>query len=309
MDVIDENYNLDFYNFFASVAKDLNCTIKSLCNNYVLEVFSIDKNKRFYIIGNSLPLNNNVAQKICSDKSATSVVLKKNNIDCVEHFLLKNPALLKDWNDSIFDKILKEYKIVVVKDNNGSCGNLIFKANSIKDAKRYAQLIFNQNKDVCLSPFLNYTKEYRLIMLNNKCEICFAKEKPFVIGDGKNNLNFLVEKKFGKNACKKLEFEKKYKPKKDEKYVVGWKNNLKMFAGVEDIQDKILKRKLEGIAKACTKALDINFCSVDIVEAEGKLKVLEINSIVSVLGYAGSSANRLKQSRALFKKAFQEQLK
>ena len=102
-----ENFNLDFYNFFASVAKDLNCTIKSLCNNYIFEVFSIDKNKKFYITGNSLPLNNNSAQKICSDKVATSTILAKNGIDCVEHILLKNPKILKNWKDQIFDELLK----------------------------------------------------------------------------------------------------------------------------------------------------------------------------------------------------------
>ena len=305
----DEEYNLDFYNFFASVAKDLNCTIKSLCNNYIFEVFSIDKNKKFYILGNSLPLNNNVAQKICSDKVATSSILAKNGIDCVEHILLKNPNILKNWNDEIFEELLKEFSTIVVKDNNGSCGKLIFKANSIKDAKKYAQLIFNENKDVCISPFVNYEKEYRIIMLNNKCEICFAKEKPFVVGDGKSNLAVLVEKKYGKEACDVLQFDKKFKPQKNEKFFVGWKNNLKLFASVEEVENRELKRKLEAMAKACTKALGINFCSVDVIEVDGNLRVLEINSVVSVLGYAKSSTNRLKTARALFKKAFQEQLK
>ena len=304
-----EEFNLDHYNFFASVAKDLNCTIKSLSNNYIFEVFSIDKNKKFYIFGNALPLNNNVAQKICSDKSATSTILLNNGVSCVEHVLLKNPSLFKNWNEEVLQNLLKEYKTVVVKDNHGSCGNLIYKANNIKEAKKSAQLIFDLNKDVAISPFVNFTDEYRLIMLNNKCEICFKKTKPFVVGDGKNTVLYLTEKKYGKEALKVLDLSSKnFKPKADETVCVGWKNNLKMLAGVEDVLDKNLKKKLAVLAKATTKALNINFCSVDILDDNGILKVLEVNSTVSALRFAGSSKEHQKQVKMLFKKAFQQEL-
>ena len=302
-----EYFNADFYNFFALVAKDLNCTIKSLNNNYIFEVFSIDKNKKFYILSNSLPLNNNVSQKICMDKVATSTILALNQVNCVEHILLKNPNNFKNWDETIFNKLIKDYKTVVVKDNQGSCGKLVFKANSIKSIKKYANTIFKQNKDVAISPYIDFSEEYRLIMLNNKCEIIFKKIKPFVVGDGKTSALILAKNKYGENAQKLLDISntaKKYTPKKDEKFVVGWKNNLKMLASVEDVKDKILKRKLEQIAKSATKALGATFCSVDIVEAGGIFKVLEVNSTVTALGYAQSSEERQRQVIALFKKAF-----
>lgn len=304
-----EDFNLNFYNFFASVAKDLNCTIKSLSNNYIFEVFSIDKGKKFYIFGNALPLNNNVAQKVCMDKCATSTILTANNISCVEHILIKNPNVFKNWEDKTFDSLLKEYKTLVVKDNHGFSGNLVFKVNNIKELKKHAQTIFNLNKDVALSPFIKYTDEYRLIMLNNKCEIIFKKVKPFVIGDGKSSILSLAEKKYGKDSPVILEIENKnYKPKENETICIGWKNNLKMCASVESVTDKALKKNLEALAKSVTKALNITFCSIDIIDDNGILKVLEVNSTVSALRYASTGAENLKQVKALFKKAFQQEL-
>ena len=41
-------FNKDYYNFFASVLKDLNCTVKGISNNFVFEVYSIDKKKKFF---------------------------------------------------------------------------------------------------------------------------------------------------------------------------------------------------------------------------------------------------------------------
>lgn len=305
-----QEYNIDLYNFFALVAEDLNCTIKSLCNNYIFEIFSIDKNKKFYIIGNSLPLNNNTCQKICQDKSATSTVLTMNRVSCVEHILIKNPKILKIWDNSIFENLIKQYSTLVVKDNTGSGGEMVFKADNVKDFKKYANIIFNQNKDVAVSPFINYLCEYRLIMLNNKCEICFKKIKPFVVGDGKTSTLRLAEKKYGKENITKLNIQNKnYKPNPNETVFIGWKNNLKMLASVEEIENKSLEKKLKTLAKTCTKALGIKFCSVDIVEDEGILKVLEVNSVVSVLRYAQGNLNREKQVKTLFKKAFLQQLK
>ena len=304
-----EEFNLDFYNFFASVAKEVNCTIKSLCSNYIFEVFSVNKKKKFYIIGNALPLNNNVAQKICADKVATSTVLSLNKVSCVPHHLLKNPDGFKNWDNDIFEKLIKENKTVVVKDNQGTCGVLAFKAENVRDFKKYAQIIFNEKKDVAVCPFINYDDEYRLIMLNNRSEICFKKVKPFVVGDGKTNVFNLIQKKYGKQGLETLEVENKfYKPKQNEKVCVGWKNNLAMLASAEEIEDKDLKRNLEALAKSCTKALNINFCSVDIINDNGVLKVLEVNSTVSALRYCKGDETRQKLLKNVFKKAFQLEL-
>ena len=304
-----EEYNLTHYNFFADVAKDLNCTIKSLSNNYIFEVFSIDKNKKFYIINNALPLNSNTSQKACADKCATSIILTQNKVDCVEHMLLKNPNVIKNWDKQALQNLIDEYKTVVVKDNSGSCGLMVYRAKNVKEIQKYANQIFKNGKDVAVCPYINYENEYRLIMLNHKCEICFKKIRPFVEGDGKSNIKSLVLNKYGKEALDILEdINANQKPKEKEVVTVGWKSNLEMFSTPEDITDKTLKKTLETLAKKCTKALGTTFCSVDIIDDNGIFKVLEVNSIVSVQKYAGYSAENYKKAKLMFKKAFLQQL-
>jgi glutathione synthase/RimK-type ligase-like ATP-grasp enzyme len=58
----------------------------------------------------------------------------------------------------------------------------------------------------------------------------------------------------------------------------SWKHNLSQGAKVNIILSKPLKTKLSTLALNAAKAININFCAVDIIQVDNKLMILEINS-------------------------------
>jgi hypothetical protein len=41
---------------------------------------------------------------------------------------------------------------------------------------------------IAVSPYVEYETEYRCILLNNKIELVYSKQRPFVVGDGKSTV-------------------------------------------------------------------------------------------------------------------------
>jgi len=210
-------YNEFYYNLFKKICDENNYKFSALSDNYIFCI-ETKEHKKIFILGNSLSLNDNVAQKICMDKTALSVILEENNIPCVDNILLKNPKIYKNYDNKALKNFLKQNGTIVIKDNEGSSGKLVFKTKSFLKAKFFIHKIHKQNKDVCISKFDNINSEYRLIMLDENCEIMYKKEKPFIIGDGKTSYYKLFFKKYGDLNIKKNFFKSLYIPRKIKKY-------------------------------------------------------------------------------------------
>ncbi len=303
-------FNCEYLLFFTKLAKENGCQIKSLCNNYVFEIFDTKTNKKFFIINNCMPLNDGSAKYICFDKVALSEVLTSNNIANIEHTLIKNLTDKNYQNNvNLINFFLKNNQKIVIKDNNGSSGLDVYVASTKSEAKRYFKRIYKKGKDVAICPFVDFKEEYRCIMLDGKCEICFKKIRPFVVGDGVKTVKQLILQKYPKEMLKNSKIPHKLVLKKNEKLWVGWKHNLSCGATPQIVLEKELKLKLQKIAKQCTSLLRIRFCSVDIVFDGENYKVLEINSIVNAKKFASFSKENKQIVEKMYDKAFKKMLK
>ena len=99
--------------------------------------------------------------------------------------------------------------------------------------------IFKRNESLSICPYYDIDTEYRLVMLEGKCMLCFGKKKA-----------------------------------KDK-----WKFNLCQGASVVTIEDEALKTELISLAQKVVDAIGIAFASVDIIRLKtGELSVIEVNS-------------------------------
>lgn len=71
-------------------------------------------------------------------------------------------------------------------------------------------------------------------------------------------------------------------PNKGEKVELTWKHNLGQGAIPLLVTDEKIKRKLTDLARKCVSALNTGFVSIDIIETDNTLNVLEINSGVMI---------------------------
>lgn len=300
--MINSNY---LYNILTQIAKDKNYSVKGYSNNYIIEVSN--NKKSLFLYGNCLPLNNNSSQKISADKSALYSILSAKNIPCVEHVIVKHPSFDMGFAFDKIDEFLNNYQSgIVVKDNKGSCGRNVFLVKNKKDLKNAITKIFSKNQDIAVSPYLDNACEYRLIMLDNNLCVAYKKEKPFVIGNGKDTVKKLIKQNYGNFNFELSKTELNKKPKINEKFIVSWKNNLAFNSTPIVVTDANLKKRLTNLAKQVTKLLNLRFCSVDIFEQEKSLKVLEVNSIVSMEIFSKSSDENYKTTVKIFDKALQK---
>ncbi len=303
-------YNDYLFKLLSEIAIQKNFEITGLSDNYIIEIKDKNTKKAFYIYGNRFPLNNASSQKICSDKSALSDVLTLNNIPHINHVLFKHPKYNIPWKFNTLKQLLvNNSNGLVVKDNFGSCGNNVYLVKTIFQLKRAVTKILKQGLDIAVSPYVNYENEYRLIMLDGKCEACYKKVRPFVVGDGKTSLNKIVKNKYSELNFTLPFFKRFITPKKEEKITIGWKHNLKMNSIPQNITDEKLKNDLINFAEKVLKVIKMNFCSVDLFIENEQIKVLEINSIVSMNGYANYSKENYNTTKNIFTKAIEASLK
>lgn len=295
-------YDKYLYDILCKIAVEKNLEIKGLSDDYIIEIKrQSEKNEKIYIFGNAFPLNNNVAQKICSDKSALSEILNINKIPCVPHLLYCYLDYNIYWNLETLKQQLQLYKShLVVKDNNGSCGKNVFLVKNEKEIKKAVNLLVKNKLDIAVSPYIEDAKEYRIIMLDGECQVCYLKEKPFVVGDGISKLEKLISNKYKKFHFELPKCMLKTKPASGEQVYIGWKNNLKLNAMAKIITDQTFLKKALPLCKKIVKILNIRFCSIDLFETKDNLQVLEINSIV----YMGCFSNFTHENFELTKKIF-----
>lgn len=305
-----QKFNEEYLQLFTELAKNNNCEIQSLCNNYIFEIKDLKSKNKFFIINNCLPLNDGSAKFICFDKVALSDILTNNKIDNIEHILYKN-LTDKHYKNNIdlYDYFLKHNKKVVLKNNHGSSGIDVYLAQTKAEFKKYLKIIYKKNEDIAICPFVDFKEEYRCIMLDGKCEICFRKVRPFVVGNGRDAIKELVLKKYSKDILREVKQKTSTILKQGEKLLVGWKHNLSCGSVPEVILDKNLKKRLCAIAKRCTSLLGLRFCSVDIIDDGQKLRVLEINSIVNANKFASYSKENEHMVKEMYNKAFIKMLK
>ena len=298
----------EFYKIIEKICYEKGVLMKDASFGYVTELRKNEKIR--HIVGETLELNTSSAYKIAKDKFACFSVLIQNGVPIIKHNIIFNPETRSDYenNDIMKAKILFEQygRKVILKANDSSKGKDVFLITDEDELKeKIIEEFMNNKNSVSICPFYNINYEYRAIYLDGNIELCYKKEKPYVIGDGKNKLKDLIKNFSLQDFYKNLDFN--YIPKKNEKIELSWKHNLSL-GGVPNLEiDDETKEKVYDLAKKAGKAIGIKFASIDIVETEKKeLLVMEINSNVCLNKFAELVPNGLKIEYEIFSKAIEK---
>lgn len=271
-------------------------------------MFTLEKNgKRTFVMGYKFGLNNTTSSQLCDDKSALSVVLDEIGFPCVLHHYIESPNAYSRSQRQIYDdleKMLKTYGELVIKPNVGSGGKKVFRCKTEAELHDLVDNNLSPKQPLGVCKFERVKNEYRVICLNGQVKLVYRKQRPFVVGDGTNNLKSLIELQLDAKVETDKELPFETIPKKDEIVCVSWKHNLGLGAKADTDVDEILKPKLMQFALDVANAIDICFASIDIIELEtGELKIMEVNSGIMMEKFSASSPENYQKSKQIYSEA------
>lgn len=291
-----------------------------LCERFSYDwIFRLTKNgKTAHIFGYQFENNSATAQLICTDKCASSEILRSKNIPVVEHFFFISPDDLHyiglECNWSRMLDLLKKYGRLVCKPNEGTGGIDVFQVSSAVELELAVNSVFSHSRSLALSPFYPIDHEYRVILLNDQIKLVFSKTIQSLIGNGRSSFRQLLldqnpalletipTGEFSEDLLNKI-------PKSGEKIPLNWKHNLGQGAQPEVITDPLIVTPLSSLAIKAAQAVNVHFASVDIICTGGEFKVLEINSGIMMESFARMNSQNYQQAKSIYYEALKILLK
>jgi glutathione synthase/RimK-type ligase-like ATP-grasp enzyme len=248
--------------------------------------------RRHLTFGYDVGLNSAVTHRIANDKAATAELLEMNGIACVPHAFFPSPALsdyvpdLGTW-EAMLGHLAQHPAGIVVKPNEGTSGDLVFKVLARPALERAVSEIFSLNLNLAISPYLEIRHEVRVILVDDLPVIVYSKSRPGVTGDGVHSilelalatmpterLSAILPRMAGDLDSATLETV--LPP--GQHHALNWRHNLD--AGAQPVllaQGETRERCVELAIKAA-KSIDLRFGSIDVVQVDDSWRVLEINS-------------------------------
>lgn len=250
--------------------------------------------QRHYIYGYDFGLNNSVAHRIANDKSATASVLAGAGIACVPHALFMNHNLFKvvvreaNW-PRLLELLAAHPNGLVVKPNEGTCGNLVVKVGDAIELEKAATAIFSAGQNVAAAPYLSIERELRVVLLEGRPLAVYDKKRPQICGDGvRTTMALLVDTLPPERLGATLTNLRASGVRLDEVLSEGetlrldWRHNLDLGAVPELVGEGPLREESVAIAARAAAAIGLVFGAVDVVWVGVTPQVLEINSGVMV---------------------------
>ena len=294
------------------ICDENNIKFNVISNGWVM-VFEKESKVRI-LAGYKFDLNKNGISNVFDDKFATYELLKLYDVPVVEHKLLyglynmeKYATNYKNYN-YLLNYFYENNNNIVIKKNNGTCGNDVYHITNINELKKIFEMIKMSKLSYSMSPFYNIENEYRTIVLDGKIKLIHKKCLPIVYGDGKSTLKELLTK-FNPIYFNNKDFNNSdYIPGVEEEYQYDWRFNLCNGATASfDIDDDV-KEKLELIVNKITSLFDIGFCSIDIIKTkDNHYYVLEINSGVMMSNLLEENSEYRKIIKDIYKVAIEMQ--
>lgn len=259
-------------------------------------VFQLRKGQRSArIFGYDFDLNTAAAKMIAKDKSATSDLLGANGIPRVEHRLFHGPQLAGyvpmegNWR-SMLDFFERCRKDVVCKPNEGTCGRGVLRARKEAELESAVHKLFSQSRSISLSPYEAFNAEYRVGVVKGSVEFMYRKDRPQVFGDGRSTVRDLILSRIASagnvrshaeliNGLAENQVDESLIPAAGEVVILNWRHNLGQGAQPQMVDpSSSAGGRLAKLATESLDALGVTVASADIVELNGTLKVLEVNS-------------------------------
>ena len=288
------------------ICKEEKIELKDYSKGYIIQLKKDDRVE--YIYGYSFNLNKDATSRIMCDKSISYEVLKNANIPAVEHEIVFNPITRLNYNTyGVWEKIYEYFKRhnqeLVIKVNNGTCGKDVYYCNNADTLDKAVLTIFEREDELCICPYYDIKNEYRCIYLDGECLLTYTKNKPKVIGNGKNTIAELISKR----KCKvqlDLPLNLNSIPKKDEIVYLNWKFNLSGGATAEILVDKTKKEKIEKLAKEAGKVINARFSSIDIIETRNnEFKIMELNAGIMATNFIAQIPEGYEIMKNIYRKA------
>lgn len=264
-----------FNKIIKQICQEISIQYEELSDDWIIKLTKENRNK--FIVGYKFDLNNQATSEICNDKFALYAVLKSEEIPVIEYNIL-----FKNEEDKL-EKYFYEYnQNVVLKPNNGTCGNNVLHICEYDKLKSEYNKLISKCYSVDICPFYEIESEYRVIYLPTKQHI-YKKVKPIITGDGVHSVKELLiefnSEYFGDERNLKNEnISADYIPKFGEKIEYEWRFNLSRGAKIADVDDEE-KNILMNMINNIIKVIDLKFVSIDIVKlTNNQYMVMEINS-------------------------------
>lgn len=303
-----------FHKIIREICEEKQIEFQKLSYDWILQLKK--DNIVRHITGNRFDINPESSGKIAGDKYATYEVLKSNGVSVIEHKMIFNPVSRAEYlnGEGLWESIIKFFYDnnckIVVKPNTGCEGIGVYLCNSICEVEQAVTKLFRKNGSLSICPYYEINTEYRTFYLDGDCELIYGKTKPFVIGDGINNISDLIKiqnKNFPDNCIVEENFENinlDLIPKKSEKVYLSWKHNLSGGAMPAILNDIELKKKISDLAKRAASAMNINFASIDIIQTnKNELYVLEVNSGICMRHFIENLNDGYEISKKIYSKA------
>lgn len=301
-------YDTIFYKILNEICEEKGISQKLLSYDWIRELKKGSKTKM--LIFNQFGINNATAYRIASDKYATYSVLKENNIPIIEHKILFDKSKRPNYYDISQKeeayKMLLEKGKVVLKANDSSQGKDVFVCRKKEEIDDVCEKIFDEGKySLSICPYVDIKFEYRVVFLYNEILYIYKKEKPFIIGNGKNTIKELVSNKFyNQELTLSQEINLNEILKDGEKKIISWKHNLCNGATPIIIKEDPFLEDVKKLAINAANAIDINFATVDIaLTCQNELMVMEINSNVCMNKFAENVPNGYEIAKSIYSKA------
>jgi glutathione synthase/RimK-type ligase-like ATP-grasp enzyme len=248
--------------------------------------------RRHLAFGYDVGLNSAVAHRIANDKAATAELLQATGIPCIPHALFLNPRLnefvrpRRAW-EAMIALLGENHDGIVVKPNEGTSGDLVFKVLTGPELESAAHNIFSSGQSVAISPFLKIENEVRVVLLDQYPVLVYSKDRPAIAGDGKRSLLELAVVETPAELRSKLlarmvgDLDRAALdaiPPFGQRVLLNWRHNLDSGALPMLLEQGEIRDACVEIARQAASAIGVRFASVDIVQVNGAWRILEINS-------------------------------
>jgi glutathione synthase/RimK-type ligase-like ATP-grasp enzyme len=293
----------EFHSLLKDICEEEGIKYKFLSKDWVT---MLEKdNKTRFICGYKFDLNKHGIGLVIDDKYAMYEVLRSKGLKSIEYNILFRNSKFEDNYEYVLDYFYKHNNSIVLKPNEGTCGNNVIHITKEEDIDSNLHYLLKRNFSISMCPFYNIKNEYRFIMLGNECQICYGKERPIVIGDNKHTIKELLLD-FNYNYFSNKELDSSYDRVLDMKEVFeyDWRFNLARGAISSFEIEEMDKNSLYNIFNDILNKLNIKFGSIDVIKTvDNHFYVMEINSGVMMDNFILQHEDGKKFAKEIYKEA------
>lgn len=332
------NSETNFVKIIKEICSEEGILLRSYSSDWI---FMLEKDgKRGIIMGYQFGLNSASVNMLCCDKCAASDLMTEFGIPNIGHVLFASPENQKFigypgfWRDLL--ALLDQHGTIVCKPNEGTGGENVFKCSTDCELEAAVHRIFAKSDYLAVSKYYEIEDEYRAVILDGEIRLLYRKRRPQVIGDGIHTVSELILAEgaaFGMDSGHISKAELARSPAKGERVLLNWRHNLGQGARADILTESFSREKpvcpdeggqarrrstsgksaisdrIADIARRVYEEIGVRFASVDIVDTEDGLKVLELNSGVMMENFAGQDESSYQTAKEIYRDAIRLMMK